>query len=71
MLEAFQPATVHVLKQQVAPLMRWRDIGSAVPAYRFDEQMTRLQVDLVAGSASVADRRAELEAGGWPVAREL
>ncbi len=60
-LEAFQPATVQVLKQQVAPLMRWRDIGSAVPAYRFDEQMTRLELDLVAGAANVADGKAKLD----------
>ena len=60
-LEAFQPATVQVLKRQVAPLMRWRDIGSAVPAYHFDEQMTRLQADLVAGAATVADGKAKLE----------
>ncbi len=61
-LEAFQPATVQVLKQHVAPLMRWRDVGTAVPAYRFDEQITRLQADLVAGAATVADGKAELEA---------
>ena len=60
-LEAFQPATVQVLKQQVAPLMRWRDIGSAVPAYKFDELIARLQADLVAGKSSFADGRAQVE----------
>ena len=60
-LEAFQPATVQVLRQQVAPLMRWRDVGSAAPAYRFDELMTRLQTDLVAGSATFTDGKAEVE----------
>jgi type I restriction enzyme R subunit len=60
-LEAFQPATVQVLKQQIAPLMRWRDIGTAVPAYHFDELMTRLETDLVAGAATFADGKAKVE----------
>ena len=60
-LEAFQPATVQVLRHQIAPLMRWRDVGTAVPAYRFDELMTRLQTDLVAGSATFTDGKAEVE----------
>jgi type I restriction enzyme, R subunit len=61
-LEAFQPATVLLLKQQVAPLMRWRDVGlAAVPAYRFDELVTRLEADLVAGSATFADGKGQVE----------
>jgi type I restriction enzyme R subunit len=41
--------------------MRWRDIGSTVPAYRFDELMTRLETELLEGSASFSDSRAEVE----------
>lgn len=56
-LQAFEPAMVQILKQQIAPLMRWRDAGSAVPAYRFDELMTRLETQLIEGSAKFADSK--------------
>jgi type I restriction enzyme R subunit len=41
--------------------MRWRDVGSAVPAYRFDELVTRLQTDQEAGSASFSDGKSQVE----------
>jgi type I restriction enzyme, R subunit len=60
-LQAFGPATVQLLRHEIAPLMRWRDIGTALPAYRFDELMTRVQTELLTGSGTIADTRGQLE----------
>lgn len=60
-LEAFAPATELALRQQAAPLMRWRAVGNTLPALRFDELVARLQADLVTGAATAADRRAEVQ----------
>jgi type I restriction enzyme, R subunit len=60
-LQAFAPPTVQLLKNEIAPLMRWRDVGTAFPAYRFDELLTKLQTELLNGSGTFADSKGQLE----------
>jgi type I restriction enzyme R subunit len=61
-IRQFAPATVADLKQDIAPLMQWRDICGDVPAYEFDQLLALAQTDLLKGNARFADRRAEIEA---------
>jgi len=51
------PAT---LKHTIAPLMQWRDLRGDADAYGFDLLVTRMQKELVTGSARFADLKDEL-----------
>lgn len=54
-LPTFQPATVAVLRRQIAPLQQWRDLRGAEPAHQFDLLITKLQQAKLVGSAIAAD----------------
>lgn len=60
MIEAFEPATVALLRREIAPLMQWRDTRGKEAAYRFDALITRLQDAKLSGSANADDLRDEL-----------
>ncbi|WP_165227482.1 DEAD/DEAH box helicase family protein [Aquisphaera insulae] len=58
-LRQFAPATRVLLLIDIAPLMQWRNIGGHEAAHAFDLHVCRLQTELLKGSASVQDLRAE------------
>ena len=59
-LDAFQPATVVMLRQTIAPLMQWRNIRGRSDAYALDLLIVRTQAAALRGSAALADLRLEL-----------
>ena len=59
-LRRFEPATAAVLRQEIAPLMRWRSIFKEIESYRFDRLVGRLQLALLRGSARFQDYKGEL-----------
>jgi len=59
-LHAFQPATVVMLRQTIAPLMQWRNIRGRSDAYALDLLIARAQAAALRGSAALADLRIEL-----------
>ncbi|RTL92697.1 DUF4145 domain-containing protein [Ancylobacter aquaticus] len=59
-LHAFQPTTVVMLRQTIAPLMQWRDIRGRSDAHALDLLITRAQAAALRGSAALADLRIEL-----------
>lgn len=54
-LKSFAAATCNALKNDIAPLMQWRDSHGYDEAYGFDLLVTLLQVELLRGSASFSD----------------
>lgn len=54
-LKSFAAATRNSLKNDIAPLMQWRDSRGNDEAYSFDLLIASLQAELMRGSASVAD----------------
>ena len=54
-LKSFAAATRNALKNDVAPLMQWRDSRGNDESYSFDLLVTSLQVEMLRGSASFAD----------------
>lgn len=68
-IEAFEPATVAVLRREIAPLMLWRDARGREAAYRFDLLVTRLQDAKLSGAATADDLRDQLidEVSGLPI----
>jgi type I restriction enzyme R subunit len=54
-LEQFSPATVAVLRNDMAPLMQWINLAGPADAYVFDLLVTRMQTELLAGSGRFAD----------------
>lgn len=60
-LEQFEPATVEVLRRELAPLMRYVSIRGEKDAYAFDLLLTELQSALLRESAGVEGLRAELD----------
>ncbi len=56
----FEPATVVALRQDIAPLMQWRDIAGDETAYVFDLLMCRLQTEWLRQSARFDDFKAQL-----------
>lgn len=54
-IDGFQPATVATLKNQIAPLMQWKDVRGAEAAYQFDLLMTRLQEARLTGASTAFD----------------
>jgi len=55
MLKGFAAATRNALKNDIAPLMQWRDSRGNDEAYGFDLLIASLQTELLRGSASVTD----------------
>ena len=59
-LQLFDAATKATLKQDIAPLMQWRDITGHHDAYRFDVLIARLQAGRLLETAAADDRKDEL-----------
>lgn len=55
MLKAFAPATVTRLRQEIAPLMQWRNIRGLGDAYGLDLLMARMQIAILRKSGQLAD----------------
>jgi type I restriction enzyme R subunit len=53
LLLQFADNTQRDLREVIAPLMQWRDASGEADAYRFDLLATRLQVELLRGTASL------------------
>lgn len=54
-LKRFEPGTVSVLRQTIAPLMQWRDIRGKAEAHSFDLLVCKTQIAVLHQSAEVAD----------------
>ena len=59
-LGAFAPATVARLRQEIAPLMRWRNVRGLSDTYAFDLLIARMQNALLRGSGELGDLKVEL-----------
>ncbi len=59
-LKRFDPATLALLRGEIAPLMRWRNIWGFTEAYEFDLLVTRMQKERIRASSSFDDLRTEL-----------
>ncbi len=59
-IRQFEPATLVALRQDIAPLMQWRDIAGDESAYIFDLLICRLQTELLRQSARFDDLKAQL-----------
>jgi len=56
-IKAFQPNTRVILKNDIAPLLQWRDISGHQIAYRFDRLCCMLQIDMLKQSSRFHDLR--------------
>ncbi|MFH1614291.1 MAG: DEAD/DEAH box helicase family protein [Planctomycetota bacterium] len=54
-IKAFNPNTRIALKNDIAPLMQWRDISGHQTAYRFDRLCCQLQIELLKQSGRFHD----------------
>ena len=59
-LKAFAPATVVRLRQEIAPLMQWRNIRGFGDAIALDLLIARMQLAVVRGSGELGDLKIEL-----------
>ena len=59
-LNQFSPATVRVLKQEMAPLMQWVPIRDHGDAYEFDLLVATMQTELLKGSGRFDDLKGDL-----------
>lgn len=59
-LKAFAPANVARLRQEIAPLMQWRNIRGFGDALSLDLLIARMQIALLRGSGEIADLKIEL-----------
>lgn len=59
-LRQYEPATVHGLRQDMAPLMQWVNIRGYAEAYRLDLLIGRMQLEILRGSSRVQDYRITL-----------
>ena len=59
-LKAFAPAIVARLRQEIAPLMQWRNVRGLSDALALDLLIARMQFAIVRGSGELADRKIEL-----------
>jgi type I restriction enzyme R subunit len=59
-LKAFAPATVARLRQDIAPLMQWRDIRGKRDAHALDLLIARMQIAVLRKSGQLADLKMEL-----------
>lgn len=58
-LNQFAPATVQVLRKEMAPLMQWVNLPGHLDAYQFDLLLTTMQVDLLKKSGRFNDLKDE------------
>jgi type I restriction enzyme, R subunit len=59
-ISGFQAATIAALKNDIAPLMLWRDLEGREDAYRLDLLIARLQQSLLRGSSEFDDLKGDL-----------
>lgn len=59
-LKAFTPATVARLRQEIAPLMQWRNIRGFGDALALDLLIARMQIAVLRSSGEIADLKIEL-----------
>ena len=59
-LKAFAPTTVARLRQEIAPLMQWRNIRGFSDALALDLLIARMQIAVLRGSGEIADLKIEL-----------
>lgn len=59
-LNQFSPATVQVLKREMAPLMQWVPIRDHVDAYELDLLVATMQTELLNGSGRFEDLKGDL-----------
>lgn len=59
-LKTFAPATVARIRQEIAPLMQWRNIRGLGDALALDLLFARMQLAVVRGSGALADLKIEL-----------
>lgn len=59
-LKAFAPATVARLRQEIAPLMQWRNIRGFGDALALDLLIARMQIAVLRGSGGISDLKIEL-----------
>ena len=59
-LKTFAPATVARLRQDIAPLMQWRNIRGRGDAYALDLLIARMQNAVLRNSGQIADLKIEL-----------
>ena len=59
-LKAFAPPTVARLRQDIAPLMQWRNIRGRADAYALDLLIARMQNAVLRGSPQLADLKIDL-----------
>ncbi|MCR8726681.1 DEAD/DEAH box helicase family protein [Frigidibacter sp. ROC022] len=60
LLKDFAPSTVARLRQEIAPLMQWRDIRGKSDAFALDLLIARMQIAVLRGSGAVSDLKIEL-----------
>ena len=59
-LKAFAPATVERLRQDIAPLMLWRNIRGRADAYALDLLIARMQTTVLRKSPQITDLKIDL-----------
>jgi type I restriction enzyme R subunit len=59
-LKQFEPATKAVLRNDIAPLMQWRDAAGNAAAYECDHLIAKMQIDLLRKSGQFVDYRDQL-----------
>ncbi|WP_065331629.1 DEAD/DEAH box helicase family protein [Tritonibacter mobilis] len=59
-LQSFAPTTVARLRQEIAPLMQWRDVRGKSDALALDLIIARMQVAVLRGAGALADLKIEL-----------
>lgn len=60
LLKAFEASTVGLLKNDIAPLMMWRNIRGKQAAYKFDYLIAQLQVELLKKSSRFDDFKGDV-----------
>ena len=58
-LNQFAPATVQMLRREMAPLMQWINLPGHLDAYQFDLLLTRMQIELLKRSGAFDDLKDE------------
>ncbi|MBK1829613.1 DEAD/DEAH box helicase family protein [Verrucomicrobiaceae bacterium R5-34] len=56
-LEQVHPATMATLRQEIAPLMKWRNSRGLEAAYQFDLLISKLQTDKLTGAATAENHK--------------
>jgi type I restriction enzyme R subunit len=60
LLKRFDAATIGLLRNEIAPLMMWRNVRGKLPAYRFDYLICQLQVEFLKESVRFQDLKGEV-----------